>query len=572
MKVSILTITQLSRHESFKLLIDYIQNQTYKNIVEWIIVDGSKNNDESNYNKVLINNLNISYPKIIYKESENIENNKKNIIKNLNNEIEGDIIVCMDDDDYYFPSYIEYCVSKLVNSNKNIAAAQSIYIHDIILNKTFKINTGLVPFAYKKNFNIDDDVELLLSEYLIIKLIHNNNNFFNKAITCSATMCNIENVYKLEDEIINYLIPDKYYSKYKEIFINNSTIEYDIVYLVGGFGIVWNPNDKHLGGSEQAIVNLSEQWVNAGKKVIVYGNFNNLITVNGVDYESWIKFPFEKKIKKLILWRKSGILSLINNTFNAENTIIDFHDNMFVFNDMKKENLINFFTKINYLNLKSEYHKECFINYFGEEFNNKIVVIPNGVRIDEFSINKENVVRNPYRFCFCSSYDRSLEEILKYIWPYIYEAENRAELHIYYGMDYIYDEEFKNKIRLLIGSTKGVMDHGRQPIGEIIREKYLSTFHLYVCLSEAEIDCINIKESLVCQCIPIISNFGVFKERHGLQYPIKESNLNEIVYKNIALDIISKMKNESFIKDAQTTLKTSNTIHSWNEISNLWIN
>ena len=92
MKVTILTITQLSRHESFKLLIDYIQNQTYQNIAEWIIIDGSKNKDESNYNKVLINNLNISYPKIIYKESENIDNNKKNIIKNVNNEIEGDII------------------------------------------------------------------------------------------------------------------------------------------------------------------------------------------------------------------------------------------------------------------------------------------------------------------------------------------------------------------------------------------------------------------------------------------------------------------------------------------------
>ena len=43
MNVSILTITQLSRHESFKILIDYIQNQSYKNIVEWIIIDCSHN-------------------------------------------------------------------------------------------------------------------------------------------------------------------------------------------------------------------------------------------------------------------------------------------------------------------------------------------------------------------------------------------------------------------------------------------------------------------------------------------------------------------------------------------------
>ena len=572
MNVSILTVTQLSRHESFKLLIDYIQNQTYKNIVEWIIVEGSQNVDDANCNKALINNLNISYPKIIYKESSDID--KKNIINNLNNnsEINGDIIICMDDDDYYFPSFIEYCVSKLINSTKNIAASSSIYIHDIILGKTFKINSNLIPFAFKKNFNVNDDVENLLSEYLVVKLIHNNNHFFNKSITCSATMCNIDKVFKLEDEIINYLIPEKYYMKYKEIFINDSILDYDIVYLIGGFSINWNPNDKNLGGSEQAIVNLSENWVKLGKKVIVYGNFNNLTSVNGVDYENWIKFPFEKKINNLILWRKSGILSLINNNFNADKIFIDLHDNMFVFNDLKNKDFINFFKKINYINLKSEYHKESFINYFGEEFNSKILIIPNGVRIDDFSNNIENVVRQPYRFCFCSSYDRSLAEMLIYVWPHIYKAENKAELHLYYGMDYIYDEDFKNKMKFLIGSTEGVMNHGRQPIDVIIKEKYLSTFHLYLCTSESEIDCINVKESLVSQCIPIISNFGVFKERHGLQYSISTNEINDTLYKTIAVDIINKMRDENFTKTAQEALRTSNTIISWLDIANQWLN
>jgi hypothetical protein len=218
MKVSILTITQITRHESVKLLIDYIQNQTYKNIVEWIIVDGSKNNDDSTVNKIMIENLNIICPKIIYKNIENKEINKTDIIKNLSNEINGDIIICMDDDDYYFPSFIEYTVSKLNISNKNIGSAQSLYVYDIILNKTFKIIKANLPFAYKKNFNVDDETENLLSEYLMIKLIHNNNHFFNKAITYSASISNIENVHKLEDEIINYLIPDKYFEKYKEIF------------------------------------------------------------------------------------------------------------------------------------------------------------------------------------------------------------------------------------------------------------------------------------------------------------------------------------------------------------------
>jgi hypothetical protein len=568
MKVTILTITQLSRHESFKLLIDYVQNQTYKNIVEWFIIEGSNNINDSNNNKALINNLNITYPKIIYKESSDL--NKQNIINNLNSEINGDLIICMDDDDYYFPSYIEYCVSKLINSSKTIAVSNSIYVHDIILGKTFKINSNITPLAFKKNFKINDDVEHLLSEYLVVKLIHNNNHFFNKTITCSATMCNIDNVFRLEDEIINYLIPDKYYLKYKEIFVNNINLDYDIVYLVGGFSINWNPNDKNLGGSEQAIINLSENWVKDGKKVIVYGNYDNFMTVNGVDYENWIKFPFEKKINNLILWRKSGILSLINNNFNANNTIIDLHDNMFVFNDLNKEVLINFFKKINFINLKSEYHKESFIKYFGDNTGINLRVIPNGVRIDDFSKNIDNVIRQPYRFCFCSSYDRSLAETLLYIWPLIYKAEKKAELHLYYGMDYIYDEEFKNKMKFLIGSTEGVMNHGRQSIDLIIREKYLSTFHLYICNSESEIDCINIKESLVSNCIPIISDFGVFKERHGLQYPLE--NVNEEIYKMIASDIINKMNDNNFIKNAQESLSKSNTIVSWSDVANLWIN
>jgi len=568
MKVTILTITQLSRHESFKLLIDYVQNQTYKNIVEWFIIEGSNNINDSNNNKALINNLNITYPQIIYKESSDL--NKQNIINNLNSEINGDLIICMDDDDYYFPSYIEYCVSKLINSSKTIAVSNSIYVHDIILGKTFKINSNITPLAFKKNFKINDDVEHLLSEYLVVKLIHNNNHFFNKTITCSATMCNIDNVFRLEDEIINYLIPDKYYLKYKEIFVNNINLDYDIVYLVGGFSINWNPNDKNLGGSEQAIINLSENWVKDGKKVIVYGNYDNFMTVNGVDYENWIKFPFEKKINNLILWRKSGILSLINNNFNANNTIIDLHDNMFVFNDLNKEVLINFFKKINFINLKSEYHKESFIKYFGDNTGINLRVIPNGVRIDDFSKNIDNVIRQPYRFCFCSSYDRSLAETLLYIWPLIYKAEKKAELHLYYGMDYIYDEEFKNKMKFLIGSTEGVMNHGRQSIDLIIREKYLSTFHLYICNSESEIDCINIKESLVSNCIPIISDFGVFKERHGLQYPLE--NVNEEIYKMIASDIINKMNDNNFIKNAQESLSKSNTIISWSDVANLWIN
>ena len=52
--VSIITITQYGRIESLTLLFDLIQSQTYPNIQEWIIVEGSSTLEQSAINRDLI--------------------------------------------------------------------------------------------------------------------------------------------------------------------------------------------------------------------------------------------------------------------------------------------------------------------------------------------------------------------------------------------------------------------------------------------------------------------------------------------------------------------------------------
>jgi hypothetical protein len=136
-------------------------------------------------------------------------------------------------------------------------------------------------------------------------------------------------------------------------------------------------------------------------------------------------------------------------------------------------------------------------------------------------------------------------------------------------MDYIFDDNFKNKMRQLL-AMPGVMDHGRQSVDLIIREKYLSTFHLYINNCIGEIDCISIKESLITGCIPIISNFGVFKERDGLKYDWFPEN--DILCKNIVSDIISKMNNNNFIEEFRNNLFNSKSIINWESISLKWLN
>ena len=598
--VSIITIAN-DNFELLKILYDNINNQNYKYIKEWIIVC-----DNNYIHPELINkNFIIKYVKT------NI-NQSIGTLKNIaNNKVSSNYIVLMNDDDYYPPSYIDNCINKL--NNKLLLCSKNIYLHDFILNKTFKTSCFKYVLAYKKEYlinhtfndsndNIDEfftnnftvDMEELLSDNSLVKFIHTNNKFFKNEVLIASTISNdgrislpngqiinLSDITKLQNNIIDIIIQNNYYSKYLSVFnLDNNIIDYDIVYLTGGFSIIWDPSDQKLGGSEQAVVQLSENWIKLNKKVAVYGNFSQDIIVNGVDYIHFSKFPFNKKFKTLISWRRHGLILLMYNEVIVDNLILDFHDNFsYTLADLDSHLMEKIFKKSNKFNFKSTFHQECFIDFIKSKNINELSldkynIIPNGLRILPFLNNKilnnnEALVRNPYRFCYCSSYDRGLETILEKIWPVIYNNQPLAELHIYYGMDYIFDDNFKNKMKKLF-SQSGVMDHGRQPMELIIREKYLSTFHLYINNSIAEIDCISIKESLITGCIPIISNFGVFKERHGIQFNWDPNN-NELC-QQVANNIIIHMHNFDNINNIRNNIKKSNLIIDWFDIAKLWLN
>jgi len=587
MNVSIVTITQYKRFDLLKLLYKNILNQTYENIIEWLIIEGSDNISDAEQNEKLINELKknsiitINYVPFIKK------NNYGKLLNNGLKNVLGDVIVHMDDDDYYFPSRVQHCVEKFKNNNYiNIVNCCNIYVHDIILDYTIKLNMkdciNINSLAYTKNYiknnmfeEIDGNnnilkqmneagVNMLNSDDTVVKIIHNENSFISNKRYIVMNEIIINNTQSLEN-----MIPKEFYEEYKKNFVDETELEYDIIYFTGGTGIIWDPNDKSLGGSEQAIVHLSENMKKQGKSVIVYGNFNNDYKLNDIEYIKWDKFPFKKKMKNVIVWRHHGISMLMNLKMNIENIYIDFHDNFsYTLAYLDQTILINFLKSVNKYFFKSNYHKICFEEFFNTKLeNSNYMIIPNGVRKDSFS-NNENYIRNPYRFCYCSCYSRGLEIILEKIWPIIYNSNPKCELHVYYGMKY-FDDEFKNKMKLLL-SQPGVMDHDRQPMDMIIREKYLSTFHLYLNESIAEIDCISIRESLITGCIPIISNFGVFKERHGIQYKWEQNN--DELHKKIANDIITKMNNTELINNIRNKIINSNTIIPWDNISKQWLN
>jgi hypothetical protein len=300
---------------------------------------------------------------------------------------------------------------------------------------------------------------------------------------------------------------------------------------------------------------------------------------NGVVYKPWEKFDFKRKYKNLILWRNYGQSTVIPFNVKADFMAVDVHDN---FIGQGATVFSKYYTKCDKVFLKSNYHLQCLLTKVdkhadtnGAAFSepngaasadkSKIVIIPNGIRVNKFNVQPEETQRNPYRFCYCSCYTRGLDKIISILWPIIYNYEPRAELHVYYGMNGIQDQNQRNYLTQLLAQP-GVMDHGRQPIEQIIREKYLSTFHFYISNTEAEIDCISIRESLVTGCIPLISNFGVFKERQGLHFEFD----TEKDIKMAAINIIQLLKNPSQISQFREKIKSDPTIVDWETISLEW--
>lgn len=593
--VSIVTVSHFNRIDFLKLLAKCIVLQDYQNIIEWVIVDTSKvgyyTSENDLFDTVEYLKKNMELPKIIYfKASKKMIGGWRNESMKL---VSGDIIVCMDDDDYYPINRVSHAVEKISDKKTLIAGCDMILFYDIHFQKIYQYSGIFGPKhstnncmafwrEYLNNHTYDETVHhseetsftnnfsepmtQLDPEKTVLQFSHDVNTYNKKHIIIQNYLLPSDKKYVIEKNLTvkQFINNDDIYDEYQKIFDELSKPKpspYDIVYYCG-ISPIWSPLQNDLGGSEQAVKYLSAEWQKKGKKVLVYSNSSWTGNLDGVEYKKSEEFRFWDKFKTLIFWRMFGAYPYLSLDLKADKIIVDIHDGL-----DRGEFYIKHNFKINALMIKSEYHLNEIEKYNGQKKLSNAVVIPNGLRIQEFSGSfKES--RNPFRLCYCSCYTRGLQRILNNIWPIIYELEPRAELHVYYGMNLITDETFREEMRLLL-SQPGVMDHGRQPINIISREKHMATFHFYYSDSQSESDCITIRESLIAGCIPIISDTVVFKYRDGIHLKMLP-NIPEF-NKQIAETIVELMRNEKLQQNLQQQLSKSPTIISWEQCAEQWL-
>ena len=144
--VSLITVTQYSRRACLTNLIELIREQIYDTIVEWVIVEGSQDQADADANQLYLAsqyNAIESLPlNVVYIPYEEDQSHCLSDLRNLGNlTATGEIIVCMDDDDYYPPTRVSHAVHRLVNSTALIAGCSRIFIYFYTCNLFFQFKS-----------------------------------------------------------------------------------------------------------------------------------------------------------------------------------------------------------------------------------------------------------------------------------------------------------------------------------------------------------------------------------------------------------------------------------------------
>ena len=144
--VSICTPT-FNRRPFIPFLIKCIELQDYpQSKIEWIIIDDGTDKIED-----LVKHL--PYVKYIKYDERLLLGKKRNL---MHEHCKGDIIIYMDDDDYYPPERISHAVSMLQKSNFLCAGSSEMYIYFKHIDKVMKFgpygknHATAATFAFKR--------------------------------------------------------------------------------------------------------------------------------------------------------------------------------------------------------------------------------------------------------------------------------------------------------------------------------------------------------------------------------------------------------------------------------------
>lgn len=302
-------------------------------------------------------------------------------------------------------------------------------------------------------------------------------------------------------------------------FIKETSSGKDLVIYCGMTAFQWHGElfkTRGFGGSEEAVVNLAQEWAKMGWSVTVYNNCGHKAVVSeGVTYKPFWLWNYRDKQDAVILWRWAKPLDA---EINSPKVFLDLHD--VVPDGEFTERRLARVTKVM---VKSAFQRSLLPSVP----DHKIAIIPNG--FNPFT-PKKPVKKDPFLIINTSSPDRSLDVL-----PELFEAVKaqvpQARLQWAYGWDnfkQFYANDPK-KLAWMDERIKKMKEVGIESVGRLtqqaVGELYWKASVLAYPTEFAEIDCISVRKAQAARCTPVTTDFAALAESnvYGVKIPSKKT-------------------------------------------------
>jgi len=352
--------------------------------------------------------------------------------------------------------------------------------------------------------------------------------------------------------------------------------EKDTVAIVCGPSALghWGPwsIDEGIGGSEEAVIQLSQELTKLGWKVTVFATPGDKAgEYDGVKWEHYWKFNSRDTFDVLIGWRSPN---MFDKAFKARKRYLWLHD-VVESAELTPERLDN----IEKVIFVSQYHRDL----YPEISDKKCLVSGNGIVAADFAKLDGKIKRNPKRVVYMSAHERG-QQLLQQIWRDVIKEVPDAELHCYYGWagyDHINrnnPERMQWKEELIKDgeSLQNFTDHGKINHQQIVEEIFKSGIWAYPT-GFPEVYCITGVKAQAGGAWPVISNFAALKETVPFGDKIDITETDQHIGKWQKEDVaqytkllISALQNPPSEEDRQEMMTVIRTTRDWKNTAEQW--
>lgn len=330
----------------------------------------------------------------------------------------------------------------------------------------------------------------------------------------------------------------------------------------------WSPRTleaEGLGGSETAVVKVSEELAKLGHDVTVYTNTDSPGYHNWVRYREQERYIPQVRSDLFVAWRAP---ELIDHNPNAAVKVLWMHDV-----DAGDRLTATRAAGFDHIIVLSEWHRDYMKERYPFLRDEQFLVLGNGVDLERFTGVEE---REPHRVIYASSPDRGLDVILEGIWPEVVKAVPDAELHVYYGWTSFNKaaehfpqlKDFKAKISNLLDRSQNVIQHGRIPQDKLAREFMRSSFWLYPTYF-SETYCITAIEAQLAGCIPVTNQLAALKETVQSGIFINGDPREPEVQSAFVSQLVEWMEKTNLDSYRKQVVKRTPHL-SWEEVAKVW--